>query len=150
MEIGSVSSIISVTLAILVTLFGTFRYITAQVDSLRREIDTAEKNAQLQAEKVGEAEARQRHQANNTMQILTTKMEQDIRTIQREAVRHEQLSSLENRLQGGLAKIEVKVDKLAENAAEIIAIRAQLAGVGTRVERINDRLDEAAVAIKRS
>jgi hypothetical protein len=77
-------------------------------------------------------------------------MEQDIRTIQREAVRHEQLSSLENRLQGGLAKIEVKVDKLAENAAEIIAIRAQLAGVGTRVERINDRLDEAAVAIKRS
>lgn len=142
MEIGSVTSIVSVSLALLVTLFGVFRYITAQVDSIRREIDTAEKNSQLQAEKVGEAEARQRHQANNNMQVILTKLEQDIRTLQREAVRHEQLAALENRLQGALSKIEVKVDKLSETAGEIVAIRSQLVAVNSRLERISDRLDE--------
>jgi chromosome segregation ATPase len=142
MELGSVASIVSVSLALLVSLAGIFRYITAQVDSLRREIDIAEKNSQLQSEKVGEGEARQRHQANNSLQVILAKLEQDIRTLQREAVRHEQLAALENRIQGALNKIEVKVDKLAETAAEIVAIRSQLTTVNSRLERISDRLDE--------
>lgn len=142
MELGSVTSIVSVALAILIALAGIFRYITAQVDSIRREIDTAEKNSQLQSEKVGEAEARQRHQANNSMQVVVSKLELDIRTLQREAVRHEQLAALESRIQGALTKIETKVDKLAETAAEIVAIRTQLTIVNSRLERISDRLDE--------
>lgn len=143
MEIGSVASFISIAIAVLVALAGTFRFIATQVESLRREIDSAEKNAQLIADKAAEAEARQRHQANNGMQIVVTKLEQDIRTLQREAVRHEQLTSLETRLQGGLNKIEVKVDKLAESATEIVSIRTQLTIVNGRLERISDRLDES-------
>lgn len=143
MELGSITSLVSVTLAMLLALLGGFRYVTAQVESLRREITGVEKSALLMSEKAGEAEARQRHQANNSMQIIITKLEQDIRTLQREAVRHEQLASLETRLQGGLNKIETKVDKLAESATEIVSIRTQLTIVNGRLERISDRLDES-------
>lgn len=142
MEFGNVTSLASVTLATLVAFLGAFRYITAQSEALRREIAAVEKTAQLMADKASEAEARQRHTANNNIQVLIGKLEADIRTLQRETVRQEQMDALESRLQGVLNKIEIKVDKLAETANEIVAIRTTLSIVNGRLERISDRLDE--------
>jgi hypothetical protein len=142
-EVGNLASIASVSLAFLLAIVGGFRYVTAQVDSLRREILAVEKNAQLFAEKSAETEARQRHSATNSMQVFLTKMESEVRTLQREAVRQDQMDALENRLSSALSKIEIKVDKLSENAAEIVAIKTVLTVVNSRLERISDRLDEA-------
>lgn len=141
-EVGNLASIASVSLAFLLAIVGGFRYVTAQVDSLRREIAAVEKNAQLFAEKAAETESKQRHSANNATQVFIAKIEGDIRTLQRETVRQEQMDALETRLSSALAKIEVKVDKLAETAAEIVAIRTHLVSVNSRLERISDRLDE--------
>lgn len=141
-EVGNLASIASVSLAFLLAIIGGFRYITAQVESIRREITAVEKNAQLFAEKAAETESKQRHNANNAVQVFIAKIESDIRTLQRETVRQEQMDALENRLSNALAKIEIKVDKLAETAAEIVAIRTQLVTVNNRLERISDRLDE--------
>lgn len=142
MEVGSITSLVSVSLGLLLAILGGFRYVTAQVESLRREITAVEKQAQLYADKIGEAESRQRHSANNTSQILIAKLENEVRTLSREAVRQEQMDALEQRLSSALAKIEVKVDRLAETSSEIVAIKAVLTTVNARLERISDRLDE--------
>lgn len=143
MEIGSLTSIISVGLGFVLAILGGFRYVSAQVESIRREIAAVEKTAQLFAEKVAEGEAKQRHSANNQAQMFIAKIEADLRTLQREAVRQDQMDALEARLSSALTKIEVKVDKLAETASEITAIKTVLTVVNNRLERISDRLDEA-------
>lgn len=142
MEVGSVTSLVSVTLAMLIALLGGFRYITAMAEALRREITAVKESALLMAEKAGEAEARQRHQANNNMQGIIAKLESDLRTVQREGVRQEQMNALETRIQGALTKIETKVDKLTEATAEISNLRTTLQSLNNRLERISDRLDE--------
>lgn len=148
MEMGSVTSLVSVTLALLVAMFGAFRYVAAMAESLRKEIAAAEKTATLVAEKAGEAEARQRHQANNNMQTIIAKLESDLRQVQREGVRHEQMAALETRIQGALTKIETKVDKLTEVTAEIGNLRTTLQSLNNRLERISDRLDEQHGVLK--
>lgn len=142
MEIGSVTSLVSASLAVLVAFFGGFRFVVAQGDALRREIAAAQREAALQVEKLSESEAKQRHTANNNTQALLSKLEIDIRTLQREAVRHEQMQALENRLNGALSKIEIKVDRLSESLSEIVAIKAQMTTVLATLSRISDRLDE--------
>lgn len=142
MEIGNLSSIISVALAVLVAIVGSFRYITAQVESIRREMTQQAEGARLYADKVGEAEARQRHSVSNATQIITAKLESELRTLQREAVRQEQMDALEGRIQSALSKIETKVDKLADAVSEITAIKMTVTTMAARMERIADRLDE--------
>lgn len=148
MEVGSISSVASVALACLLALLGGFRYVTAQVEALRREIAGVEKNAQLFAEKAAETESRQRHSANNTVQVLVAKLEHDIRGLQRESVRQEQMEALEARLQSGLSKIETKVDKLAETTIKVVAMEQLLNTLANRLERISDRLDEQGGVMK--
>lgn len=142
MEIGSVTSLITSSLGLLLALLGGFRYITAQDDSLRREIEAAKKEAALLVEKAAESEAKQRHSASNAAQIFLSKIELELRTLQREAVRHEQMQALEQRLNGALSKIEMKVDRMAEGMGEIIAIRTKLDAVLVAMSRINDKLDD--------
>ena len=142
MEIGSLTSVVSVGMGFVIAILGGFRYVTAQIESVRREITAVEKTAQLFAEKVAETEAKQRHTAANSAQMYLAKLEGELRTLQREAVRQEQMDALEQRLSNALTKIEVKVDKLAETASEITAIKTVLTVVNSRLERISDRLDE--------
>lgn len=143
MEFGSFTSLLSVSLAALIAFVGGFRYVTAQAEALRREILSAQENARLLVDKASESEAKQRHAAANTMQLLIAKVETELRTLQREAVRHEQMNALEARLNTSLSKIEGKVDRLAESVQEIIAIRTKLDSVLSTMTRISDRLDEA-------
>ncbi len=143
MEPQNYISMASVALAALMALFGGFRYVTAQVEGLRREIVSAEEKARLLIDKAQESEAKQRHASNNNIATLMAKMEGDIRTLQRETVRHEQMNSLEARMQASLAKIEAKVDKLAETAGEIVAIKQQLGQVNHRLERLLERMETA-------
>lgn len=142
MELGSIATVITVSLAVLGAIAGVFRFISTQVDSLRREILSVQQNGQLLVEKATESESRQRHSLANVIQVAQTKMELEIRSIQKETVRHEQMDALEIRLNTSLAKIEAKLEKLTEATAELISIRTQLGSVNSRLERISDRLDE--------
>lgn len=142
MEFGSVTSLITTSLALLLALLAGFRYITAQDDGLRREIDAAKKEAALLVEKAAESEAKQRHSSSNAIQVFLGKLESDLRTLQREAVRHEQMQALESRLNGGLNKIEMKVDRMAEGMTEIVAIRTKLDAVLVAMSRVSDRFDD--------
>ena len=141
MEPQQYISLASVALAALIALLGGFRYITAQVESLRREITSSEEKARLQVEKAVEGEAKNRLGGDNAISVSVTALQQDMRQIQREAVRHEQMDQLEGRMHNSLSKIEGKVDKLAENAGEITAIKQSLAMINSRLERLVDRLD---------
>lgn len=142
MEFGSFTSLLSVSLAALIAFVGGFRYMTAQADALRREIASAQDQARLLVEKAAESEAKQRHAAANTIQLMLAKTESELRVLQREAVRHEQMDALEARLNSSLNKIEGKVDRLGDSVQEIIAIRTKLDSVLTTMARISDRLDE--------
>jgi cell division protein FtsX len=132
-EWGSVASLISVAITLLLTLFGAFRFVTAMADTLRKEIDAAKENSRLIAEKGDEAEARHRHAMANQLQQLVGKMDADIRQLQRETVRQEQLNSLESRIGNSLGKIEAKVDKFSEMAAELHGVKAMLARLDRRL-----------------
>ena len=143
MEPQNYISMASVALAALMALFGGFRYVTAQVEGLRREILSSEEKARLLIDKASESEAKQRHAANNNIATVTAKIESDIRTLQRETVRHEQMNALEQRITVNLAKIEGKVDKLAETAGEIVAIKQQLGQVTGRLDKLLDRIENA-------
>lgn len=143
MEAQQYISMASVALAALMALFGGFRYVTAQVEGLRREIVSAEEKARLLIDKAIEHESKQRHASNNNVQIITSKIENEIRQIQRETVRHEQMDALEARVTNALSKIEAKVDRLAETAGEIAAIKQNLAQVTVRLDKLLDRLETA-------
>lgn len=142
MEIGSITSLVSVSLACLIAFLGGFRYVTAQAEALRREIAAAQKEAALLVDKAAESEAKQRHAGANAAQVFLAKLENELRTLQREAVRHEQMQALEQRLNGALGKIEMKVDRMAEGMTEIVAIRTKLDAVLVAMSRINDKLDD--------
>jgi hypothetical protein len=153
MEIGSVTSLVMVCISILSAFWAGFRFVSngdeairreigIQSDTLRREIASVQKEAALLIDKVGESEAKQRHATANNMQAVTAKLEMELRQLQREAVRLEQMQAVENRLNGALGKIEIKVDRLAESLTEIAAIKTQMAAVLTAMTRISDRLDE--------
>lgn len=147
-EITTITSVITASLAVLLALVGSFRYLTAIVESVKREISIGEKNASLMAEKAAEGEARQRLAATTTLNIQLAKIESDVRVLQRESVRQEQFSALENRLQTALTKIETKVDKLGDATSKIGSIETILMALSSRMERITDRIDEAAVKVK--
>jgi phosphoketolase len=142
MDIGNVASLISVSLAVLLAFFGGFRFIVAQGEALRREIGSVSKEAALLVDKLAESEAKQRHSANNYIQTLLAKLELEFRQLQREAVRLEQMQAVEQRLNGALGKIEVKVDRLSDSLAVIEAMKAQMQTILSTMSRISDRLDE--------
>lgn len=148
-EWGSVSSLVSVALAMLLALLGAFRYVTAMAESLRREIAAAKEEARLIAEKGDEAEARQRHSMANNMQTITTKMEGEVRALARESVRQEQLNALEGRIGQALAKIEGKLDRVAESNAEVGAIKVTLSALVVQVERLDKKLDDVHLMPRR-
>lgn len=142
MEFGSVTSLGSLVLAALVTFLGGFRYVSAQNESLRREIMSAQDQARLLIEKASESESKQRHTMASSLQLMLAKQEGELRDLQRTTVRHEQMDALEIRLNVSLSKLEIKVDRLGEQMQEIIAIRTKLEAVLNMMSRINDRLDE--------
>lgn len=153
MEIGSLASVVSAFLGFLATLWTVYRYISnsddalrrdmsVQTDTLRREIAAANKEAVLLIDKMAESEAKQRHAMANQTQATLIKLETDLRTLQREAVRTEQMQAVENRLNGALGKIEVKVDRLSDSLAVIEAMKTQMQTILATMSRISDRLDE--------
>jgi peptidoglycan hydrolase CwlO-like protein len=133
----------------LLALLGAFRYVTAMADALRREIAAVKEESRLFAEKVGEGEARQRHSMANTIQTLVAKQEADIRQLQREAVRQEQLNALEGRLGQALSKIEAKLDRVTETAAEVGAMKVTLAAVTVQLDRLDKKLDDVHLSPRR-
>lgn len=136
-------SMASVALAALMALFGGFRYVTAQVEGLRREIGAAEEKSRLLVEKQAESMSKQVHQYANSAQTVSATLQTELRALQQTAVRHEQMDALESRLNTSLSKIEVKVDRLAETAGEIVAIKVQLQTTNSQLERLITRLENA-------
>lgn len=141
MEPQNYISMASVALAALVALFGGFRFVTAQVESLRREIASAEEKARLLVEKAAESESKQRHTLANTVQSTLASIQLEMRALQREAVRHEQMEALESRLNASLTKIETKVDRLAETAGKIVMLEQALSTLTGRIEKVADKLE---------
>lgn len=142
MEIGSLSSIVSVALAMLLALFGAFRYVTAQGEALRREIGSASEKATLLVDKLSESEGKRRHDLANQMQSTYAKLEVDMRSLQRDAVTQQQINALEARVGTTLSKIEQKVDRLGETSAEIAAMRITLQTLAQQIDRMSRRLDK--------
>lgn len=142
MDIGNLTSLGGLTITTIGALFGIFRYMTAQAEGLRREINAVQDNTRLLIEKSAEAESKLRHSLAAQMTIEYSKQEIQLRDLQRTTVRHEQMDAVEIRLNASLGKIETKVDRMAEQLTEIIAIKSKLDIVMQTMTRINDRFDE--------
>lgn len=142
MEVGSLTSLGGLVITTVASLFGIFRYMSAQTENLRREIATTNETARLLIEKASEAEAKQRHALANTISTEAAKQEMQLRDLQRTTVRHEQMDAVEVRLNASLNKIEGKVDRMGEQLTEIISLRTKLDSVLGTLTRISDRLDE--------
>lgn len=121
-------------------LVGAFRYISVQVETIRREMETRGEAARLYSDKSTEKEAKARHDVANASQAAIATLTVEMRQLQREAVRHDQMKASEERMLSLLNKIEAKVDRLAETSAEISVIKVSLSAIATRLDDMNKRL----------
>src|SRR6478735_4683269 len=123
----------------LLLLLGCLRYVTAQTVSIRREIEAAEKGVRTYADGVGMAESSARQAMAVQVQQVVSKLEADLRVLQRDAVRQDQMEASERRLHTSIGKLEAKVDKLADATNEMIAMKQTLGMILTRMERVSDK-----------
>ncbi len=147
-SLNDIASLVLAGLTIVGAIIGVVRFVSSQVDGLRREIISAEEKARLLVEKAVESESKQRHSLASNIATQIARIELDVRQLSKETVRQEQMEALEGRLQTALDKIELKLEKLSEATAEMISIRQQLVSVNNRLERISDRLDESGGVMK--
>lgn len=141
MEAQQYISLGSFAFTVLVALFGAFRYITVQVDTVRREIGTTAENLKLLLEKEAEKQSKARHDSNNAAQVAIASVASEVKQLQRETVRQDQMKASEDRMLNLLNKIENKVDKLADGFAKMATFEATLTATMVRLDKIATRFN---------
>lgn len=140
------STLSVVAIAGVLMLFGCLRYTTAQVVSIRREIESADKGVRAYADAVGKNETAERQAMATQVQAVVNKLETDLRVLQRDAVRQDQMEASERRLHTSIGKLEAKVDKLADATNEMISMKQTLNLILTRMERVSDKMEKDSQA----
>jgi hypothetical protein len=90
---------------------------------------------------VAEVEMRSRNAMIGNVSTVAKKIEIDLERLKREAVRREEMASLESRMNAILMKIETKLDHLVEKLGDWRGLEAQIKVTGERIEGISKRLE---------
>ena len=134
MELQQIISLASLAFTIFVGLIGGFRFIHVQVDTLRREIASSYEKAELLIGKEREANSKARHDLANSIQSAYSTLAVEVKQLQRESVRHDQMKSSEDRMNTQLSKIEAKLDRMSEGLTELAALRMAVTGLVARMD----------------
>ncbi len=145
MDVATWATLVGVGTTLLGVFFAFFRFITAGTEAVRTELGEQLRVARGETEqrisKVAEAEMRARNAVVGSVSATTKKIEVDLERVKREAVRREEMASLETRMNTILMKIETKLDHLVEKFGDWRGLEAQIKMTGERLDGISKRLE---------
>jgi hypothetical protein len=110
---------VSAVVASLALRFNVSKNIHGRIDGLQLLFDTkneaTRKEAELRADEVSARESKSRHDLANTTTNQFSKLDAAIKQIERDAVRKDEMASMETRQTAASTKIEVEVGRLREH-----------------------------------
>jgi hypothetical protein len=128
-------------------LFTFVRFVGAGIESVRMEmaeqVRAARVESEARLEKIVESELKSRHLMIGNITAITSKIETDLDRLKRESVRREEVTSLENRMNTILLKIETKLDSLVSRLGDLRGLEAQIKATGERLDEISKRLERS-------
>jgi hypothetical protein len=127
--------------------FAFFRFLASGTEAVRaemgEELRVVRNEQELRVSKMVEAEMRSRNAMIGNVTAVTKKIEGDLERLKREAVRREEVASLETRMNAILMKIETKLDYLVEKLGDWRGLEAQIKLTGERLDGISKRLERS-------
>ena len=132
-------AIVTVIISLIMMAITIFRYISGQVDSVRRETEA------MMTAKV-EQEAKSRHDLNNHYQVIVGNLDRDIKSLRTDMVPRADMQTMENRITTTLTKLEGKLDGIVssqgERTAQVQVLAAEMKGMNDRLATMDKKLDD--------
>ena len=142
-DVASWAALLGLGMTMLGLLFTFFRFVGTGIESVRTElaelVRAARSDSEGRIEKIAESELKSRHVMIGNMTTVTSKIEADIDRLKRETVRREEMTSLENRMNSILMKIETKLEGLVEKFSDWRGLVGQIKSTGERLVGIAKR-----------
>ncbi len=144
-DVATWATILGVGTTMLGVFFAFFRFVAAGTESVRADVFEQIRIARVESDQritqVAEVEMRSRNAMIGNVSTVAKKIEIDLERLKREAVRREEMASLESRMNAILMKIETKLDHLVEKLGDWRGLEAQIKVTGERIEGISKRLE---------
>lgn len=128
-DITVIVSACGVILALLTFVVMSHRYQTDKIDTTKEQFRT-----ELRA--LAESESKRRHDLGNNVHAKLGTMELNLNRLEREAVRRDELSAMEGRINLVFDKLFAKLDMVTDRMAAVPMLEKQVAAVETKLDRL--------------
>lgn len=115
-------------------LAALFRLVNTASESVRKELLT-------ELDRRDAMNSKARHDGNNRITTDMLKLEANLSTLQREAVRREDLQAIEARLAQAIARLDGKMDLVTDKLANFAALERQVQSMDQRLGHAIRRLE---------
>lgn len=109
-----------------------------------------EEKAALLVKGAADVESKARHDLANLVARETARLEAQLRQQDRDMARKEEMQAVERRVSENLARVEAKLDRLADGLSKMAAFDGNVRALTEKLSWLSDRIEALEVRPKRS